>query len=115
MLLLIIIMIIMNMQNKLYTIQFFSPPDDRWSASPRAAIMELGKHEFLEISKRFQTPRQERIQTHRNNKAQKIPAPRPTPIHKLSMMSMVRNISIGQLGLAVWLCSLPDSTYLLIS
>jgi len=39
----------------------------------------------------------------------------PTPIHKLSMTSMVWNISIGQLRLAAWLYSLPAPAHLLIS
>jgi len=36
----------------------------------------------------------------------RIPAPWPTPIHKPRMTSLVWNISIGQLGVAAWLCSL---------
>ena len=47
--------------------------------------------------------------------ARRIPALHLTPIHKLSMMFKVWNISIGQVGLAVWLCSLPASAQLLIS
>jgi len=45
----------------------------------------------------------------------RIPAYQPTPIHKMRMMSVVWNISTGQLGLAAWLCSLPDPAHLLIS
>jgi len=41
--------------------------------------------------------------------------PRPTPIYKQSMTSMVCNISTGHLGLAAWLCSLPAPEHLLIS
>jgi len=42
-------------------------------------------------------------QTREDSNSQKreeksIPAPSPTPIHKLSVMSMVWNISIGHLG-----------------
>jgi len=37
------------------------------------------------------------------------------PMCKLSMTSMVRNICIGRLGLAVWLCSFPSPAHLLIS
>jgi len=44
-----------------------------------------------------------------------IPAPWPTRIYKLSMMSMVWNISIDYFGLAAWLCSLPALIHLLIS
>jgi len=45
----------------------------------------------------------------------RIPAPQPTTIYKLSMTSMVWNISTGQLGLDAWLCSLPALVHLLIS
>ena len=45
---------------------------------------------------------------------EEVPASQPTPNHKLSMMSMVWNISTGQLGLAAWLCSLPAPAPLLI-
>jgi len=48
-------------------------------------------------------------------RVRKLPAPWPNPIHNLSMMSMVWNISTGQLGLAAWLCSLPAPAHLLIS
>jgi len=43
-----------------------------------------------------------------------IPAPQPTAIHMLSMTSMVWNISVGQIGLAAWPCSLPALVHLLI-
>jgi len=48
-----------------------------------------------------QTPGKERIQTHgkeKEKKTRKFPTPRPTPLYKLSMRSVVWNISIGQLG-----------------
>jgi len=45
----------------------------------------------------------------------RIPAPRSTLIYKLSMMSVLSNISIGHLGLAAWLSSLPSLVYPLIS
>jgi len=41
--------------------------------------------------------------------------PRPTPIYNLSMVSMIWNIPVGQLGLLAWLCSLPAPAHLLIS
>jgi len=40
---------------------------------------------------------------------------RPTPIYKLTMTSMVWNISIGQHGLDVRLCSVPAPAHLLTS
>ena len=43
-----------------------------------------------------QTPGQDRMQTH--GKEKKFPALQPAPTHKLGMMPMVRNISVGQLG-----------------
>ena len=51
----------------------------------------------------------------RNSQNSWIPDPQPTPIYILSMASMVWNISVGQLGLAVCLCSLPALLHLLIS
>jgi len=47
----IIIMLIMNVQNKLYTIQFFLPLDDWFAASPRAAVVEPGSRRFCEFCK----------------------------------------------------------------
>jgi len=44
-------MIEMNMQDKVYTIQFFSPPDDQFTASPRAGIAEPRTHGFCEYHK----------------------------------------------------------------
>jgi len=46
---------------------------------------------------------------------EKFLPPQPTPIYKLSMTYMVWNISIGQLGVAAWLCSLPALAHLLLS
>jgi len=40
---------------------------------------------------------------------------RPAPIPKQSKTSMIWNICIGQLGLAVWLCSLTAPAHLLVS
>jgi len=45
----------------------------------------------------------------------RLPVPWPIPIHKLSMTSVVWNISIGQLELAAWLCTLPALGHLLFS
>ena len=60
---LIIVMIVMHMQNKLCTIQFFSPPNNQFTAPP----------------KKVQTPGQERIQKHpRKQKSQKKISPWPT-------------------------------------
>jgi len=40
---------------------------------------------------------------------EEVPAPWPAPIHKLSMMSVVRNMSVGQLG---WLSGYAPSQLL---
>jgi len=77
------------MQTMQYTVQFLSPPDDRLcSLSPGSDRGTRGLRRSL---------------------------PSANPIYKLSMTSMVRNISTGQLGLAVWLCSLTAPARLLIS
>ena len=70
--------------------------------SELAKLME--KEQTLEKKEtRLETPRK------------RVPAPQTTPICEVSRTSMVWNISIGQLGLAVWLCSLPTPAHLLIS
>ena len=96
------------MQNKLHTIQIFSPPVNQF-ANPQAETAEPRNPEKL------QTPRQEGIRTHGNEKHREPPAPQPTPIPKLSMMPRVWNISVGQRGLAAWLRSLPAPAHLPIS
>ena len=59
------------MQNKLYTMQFFSPPYNRSVASPQAEIIDpLDFHEFHEIPEKVQVPRQERIWTPGKSKKQ---------------------------------------------
>jgi len=75
------------MQNKRYTIQFFSPPLTDCAASPQAVMEEL----------------------------RELADPCPTLISVLSMTSVVWNISVSQLGRAAWLCSLPAPAHLLIS
>jgi len=75
-------MMILNMQTNLYIIQFFSPPNDPFAASPLAAIAEPGNHgfhEFRKICKKDQTPRkvqtpsQKRIWIPRNQKDRVLP------------------------------------------
>ena len=67
------------MQNKLYTIQFFSPPDDQFAVSLWAAIAEPGNHEFCEMTKKVQTPGQEKIQTHGNKTSRERFLPLASP------------------------------------
>jgi len=59
-------MTIMNMQNEPYTIQFFSPPDDRFTVSPQAVITEHQTRKFCQFIKtpeKDQMPRE--VQTPR--------------------------------------------------
>jgi len=71
-----------------------------------ADFIELPKNTTLQEKRRFKLM---------EKRKQKILIPQPTPIHKLSMTSMVWYISISQLGPAAWLCSLPAPAHLLIS
>ena len=114
----------MNMQKKLYTINFFSPLNNRLRSQSLSSSVRtqnlwislisqiLWNSQKKDCTGKVWSPRQERIWIHGK---ENIPAPWPTPIYKLSMMSMVGNISIGQLGLAAWLCSLPAPAHLLLS
>ena len=113
----------MNMQNKLYTIKFFSPPDDHFTARPQAAIAEPQTHNFCKIPKKNpKLPKKFKLPDKRGftlmemrKKERKSPGPPITPIHKLNLTPMVWNISIGQLGMAAWLCCLPAPAHLLLS
>jgi len=67
-------------------------------------------HGKVKLTERI-TNLQKRIELTEN----KVPALQPTPMYILSMRSVVWNISIGQLELATWLCSLPALVHLLIS
>ena len=71
------------------------------ASSPRAVIMELA--DFAKLAEKFKLTEK------------KVPALWPNRICILSMTSMVWNISIGQIGLGAWLCSLPAPAHLLIS
>jgi len=75
-----IITMIKNTQNKLYTIQFFSLPDDSFTAQKKFE---------LPAKRGFQLPGTEKLI------ASCTPA---NPIYKQSMTSVVWNISTGQLG-----------------
>jgi len=73
-------------------------PTINCTVSPQATIAELADFvEFTKLAEKFFLPL------------------RPTPIYKLSMISVVWNISTGQPGLAAWLCSLPAPAHLLFS
>ena len=68
------------MQNKLYTIQFFSPPNDQFAAQKNFGLLAKRVFKLLEIKK------------------PNTFLPPAKSSHKLSMTSTVWNISIGQLG-----------------
>jgi len=97
------------MQNKLYTIQFFSPPNDQLhSKYPSSdcrthrfpgAHMFHGFHQTHKFCRTHHT-HGKTLNSWKSSNVQKRhdSFPQPTPIHKLSMTSVVWNISIGQLG-----------------
>ena len=91
------------MQNMLYLIQFFSSPDSsNCITSSQAVIVDFA--DFAEMTDFTKLTELTEI----------FLPPRPTPVYKQSMISMLWNISISQLGLAAWLCSLPALVHLLI-
>jgi len=51
MLILLIVMIMINMQNKLYIVQFFVSPNDQFAFSPQAAIVQCQNYEFCRFHK----------------------------------------------------------------
>jgi len=58
-----ITMILMNMQSKLYTIQFFSPPSDQFAASPREQNPEI-----MKFPKKFELPDKRELELMENEK-----------------------------------------------
>ena len=72
----------MNMQNKLYTMQFLSPPDDQFTVSPQAAIAEPWNHKFHKIQKKC-------LNTWTREELIPSSLPPPIAINKLRVMSMV--------------------------
>jgi len=112
---------IMDMQNKLYITQFSHCPITDSQAVPQQPSRDSELADFVnfvnfpkktKLLEKFELPEERRFElTAKKN----IPAPQPTPIPKLSMPSMVRNISMGQLGPPAWLCSLPAPEHLLIT
>ena len=107
----------MNIQTILCTIQFSHHPMTDSQAVPK---QQSQKPELTDFADFIELPKNTTLQEKRRFKLmekrkQKILIPQPTPIHKLSMTSMVWYISISQLGPAAWLCSLPAPAHLLIS
>jgi len=100
-------MIIMNMQNKLYIICFSHHPITNLQPVPEQQSWNLENCKFCK------TP-EKRLNSQWTHTTEKTDFPTPTPLHRLSMTFMVWNISIGRLGLAAWLCSLPALALLII-
>jgi len=82
---------------------FSHSPMTDCTASPQAAIAELA--DFADLTELAELTKL----------TEESSCPLAKPIHKLSVTSMVWNISTGQLGLAAWLCSLPAPAHLLLS
>jgi len=59
---------------------------------------QLQNPEVMQFQKKFRLLGKRGFKLSQERKRCSIPAPRPTPIYKLSMMSMIWNISMGQLG-----------------
>ena len=114
-----IILLIMNKQNKLYTIHFSprpmtvsQPVPEQRSWNPQVSWSSLFLQILANIQGLYNLPNSwkknklpekfellsKRIQTHGNEKSREFLAPQPTPIPKISMTSMVWNISVGQPG-----------------
>jgi len=121
----------MNMQNKLYTMQFFSPPETDSQPVPEQPSQNPELVDFANFTKFMdfiyltklteKTPKLlEKLKRSDKRgseltKKRRLLAPQPTSIYKVSITSMVRSISINQPGLAAWLCSLPAPAHLLVS
>jgi len=71
--------------------------------------------EKFKVLEKFELLDKRRLKIPEKSRKEMIPAPRTTSIYKLIMISMVWNISTGQLGLDAWLCSLPDPAHLFAS
>ena len=103
----VIILLIINMQTKLYTIPF-----SHWfTASPQAEEIWTQKSQIFWISpysqKRSNSWTRKNLNSWIREREKRIPIRQPTSLYKLSTPPMVWSISISQLRLAVWLCSLP--------
>jgi len=89
------------MQNKLYTIQFSHHPmtDSQPVPEQKWRNLELADFvNFMEPPKKTELPERFILTEKRGINKGRFLSPCPTPIYKLSMTSMVWNISIGQLG-----------------
>jgi len=101
----------------IHSIIFYHRQMTNCLARPWAVFVKPRTRRFHRTPEKLQNPgkiwtlEQESIQIY----GKEIPALWPTPAYKLSRTSIVWKISIGQLGLAVRLCSLPAPSHLLIS
>jgi len=109
------------MQHKLYTIQFSQRAMTDLPPVPEQRSRNL---EFLDFENFTKFPQMTELLEKFKlldkrgfelmEERERMPAPRPAPIHKRSVASMVWNASPAQLGLAAWPCSLPAPARLLI-
>ena len=101
---------------------FLPPPNDQLchqSSSSNPGTRNLWILQIWRNSQKDWTPGKVRTPPQKIRKKEKkrrrISAPWQTPVYKLGLTSMVWNISVGQLGLAARLCSLPAPAHLLVS
>ena len=114
-------MLIMHMQNKLYTIQFSHHPITDLQSVPEKQSQNPELEDFASFAKlpqkttlleKFELPDKRAFELTEMREARKVPAsPWPTQ----SMTSMIWDIPLGQPGLAAWLRSLPAPAHLLVS
>jgi len=99
----------MSMQSKLYIIQLFSPPNDQFAASPPEQWPQNPKTAgFAKFPEKLEFPYKRGFELVETRRADSCPW--PTSVPKISVMSMVWNISAGQLG---WLAGCASSQLLL--
>ena len=114
----------MNIQNKLYTVQFSHnpmtdlqsvPKQQSWNPELADFVNFTGLLKKTKLPEKFKLPDKRGFEPLQKIIKRKIPAPCPTPIYKLRTTSVVWNILVGWLGLSAWLCFLPTPAHLLIS
>ena len=67
------------MQNKLYTIQLFSPPDYHFAVILQAAIAEPQHHKFSKFLKKFELPDKRGFELTEMRKSRQVPWPLAKP------------------------------------
>jgi len=92
---------------------FFSLPDDPLPSQCPSSDRRMWNSWILQIL--WNSQKKSKLMEKFELPKREDPCPLANPIYKLRMTSVVWNISIGQPGLPVWLCSLPSPAHLLIS